>query len=109
MKKGLLSGDYLTLVWLVFLPVIFILVVKFMVTYSTHSICIFKFLTGKDCWGCGMTRAFYELFNFHFQKAYEYNPKIIIVAPLMFIGWLQTIITTVKNRKKHTLCDVADR
>lgn len=108
MKKGLLSTDNLNIIWLALLPILFICAVKLLVT-SPHSICIFKLITGKECWGCGMTRAFNELFNLHFQKAYEYNPRIVVVAPLMLIGWVQTLITSIKNQKNHTTSDVIDR
>lgn len=109
MKKGLLSVENLNIVWIVLLPFFFVCAVKLLVTYSPHSICVFKLITGKECWGCGMTRAFNELFNFHFQAAYAYNPRIIIVAPLMLFAWMQTVIVTVKNRKNHTISDVVDR
>lgn len=101
MKKGLLSTDDLNLLWLICMPVLFICAVKLMVN-SPHSICIFKLITGKECWGCGLTRAFNALFDLHFHRAFEYNPRIVIVAPLMLIAWAQTLITAIKNRKKHT-------
>lgn len=109
LKKGLLSIENLNIIWLVLLPFLFVCAVKLLVTYSPHSICLFKLITGHECWGCGMTRAFNELFNLNFQKAYEFNPRIIIVAPLLLLGWMQTVINTLKNRKNHTISDVIDR
>lgn len=46
------------------------------------EICIFKRVTGKDCWNCGMTRAFLSILHLDFEAAYQYNPKVIIVFPL---------------------------
>lgn len=45
------------------------------------SICIFKRITGKDCWNCGMTRAFLSIIHLDFKAAYQYNSKVIIVFP----------------------------
>ena len=61
--------------------------------------CVFHTITGIYCPACGITRAFNELFSLHFQKAYEYNPRIIIVAPLMLFIWISTLIREIKLRK----------
>ncbi len=83
---------------LIMFPVLFYAAVKILML-SNNSICLFKFITGHECWGCGITRAFNELFSLHFQKAYEYNPRIIIVAPLMLFIWISTLIREIKLRK----------
>lgn len=49
------------------------------------SICIFKIIFHKDCPGCGMTRAFYNMLQFNFVKAVNFNAKIIIVYPLIWV------------------------
>lgn len=84
------------------MPVFFYIGVKFMVAYNPHSICLCKLLTGHECWGCGITRAFNALFNMQFTKAYEYNPRIVIVAPLMLVIWLQTLTKEIKLTKNNT-------
>lgn len=45
------------------------------------TICIFKRITGKNCWNCGMTRAFLSILHLNFETAYQYNPRVIIVFP----------------------------
>jgi len=50
--------------------------------------CLIKLLTGHECWGCGLTRAFAALSRFDFQQAYNYNHLIVIFAPLLLILWL---------------------
>ena len=47
-----------------------------------NTLCIFKRITGKECWNCGMTRAFLSILHLNFETAYQYNPKVIIVFPL---------------------------
>ena len=52
------------------------------------NICLFKFITGKPCFNCGMTHAFLSLLHFNFNKAYEFNHNVIIVFPLTVIVYL---------------------
>ena len=46
------------------------------------TICIFKRITGNDCWNCGMTRAFLSILHLDFKAALQYNFNVIIVFPL---------------------------
>lgn len=74
------------------LPLLFILAVELLVKFSHNSICLWKLLTGYECWGCGITRAFDALFHLQFQKAFELNHFIILVAPLMLYLWFKLIL-----------------
>ena len=103
--KELLYRFDFKLVGILLLPLIFVFCIKFMCSNISHSICIFKFITGHDCWGCGMIRAFNALFNFQFVQAYNYNTRIVIVAPLMLCIWLQTLYNYFKRKNNHTVCD----
>ena len=46
------------------------------------DICLIKLITGKECWNCGMTRAFLSILHFKFYPAYKFNHNIIIVFPM---------------------------
>lgn len=46
------------------------------------QICLIKNLLGKECWNCGMTRAFLSILHLDFNGAYEFNNKVLIVFPL---------------------------
>lgn len=63
---------------------------------TNHSLCIFKNITGKECWGCGLTRAFLSILHLDFKQAMEYNWRVIIVFPYTVIvymyGWMKYII-----------------
>ena len=83
------------------LPLLFCFAVKFSVTHIQSSICIFKFITGHDCIGCGMTRALNEILNLNFASAYAYNPRVFIVAPLLVVVWVQTLNIALKENKKY--------
>jgi hypothetical protein len=57
-----------------------------------HSICLFKNITGKECYGCGMTRAVFSAIHFHFENAIKFNKLIIIVFPLLVYIWAKNIV-----------------
>jgi hypothetical protein len=59
-----------------------------------HSICIFKLLTGKECYGCGMTRAVLSALHFNFNNAFNYNKLIVIVLPLLIFIWVDLFLKT---------------
>ena len=87
------------IIFIVLLPILFYAAVKFAVENVNVNLCLFRIITGKECIGCGITRAFYELFNLNFEKACEYNSRIIIVAPLMFLVWIKMLIENIKIEK----------
>ena len=68
-----------------------------------ENICLIKFLTGKECWNCGMTRAFLSTLHLEFYSAYEFNHNIIIVFPLTIgiylYSWYKYIFE--KGEKKY--------
>ncbi|WP_442896948.1 DUF2752 domain-containing protein [Epilithonimonas sp.] len=47
--------------------------------------CPLKELTGYDCAGCGVQRAFHELLHFRFLKAFCYNPLFVIAIPFVLL------------------------
>ena len=71
-----------------------------------NTICIFKRITGNNCWNCGMTRAFLSVLHLDFNIAYQYNSKVIIVFPLTIgiylYSWYKYIFFKggVKNERK---------
>jgi hypothetical protein len=46
------------------------------------NICLIKHFTGKNCWNCGMTRAFLSILHFNFYSAYQFNHNVLVVFPL---------------------------
>lgn len=70
---------------------------------SMESICIFKRLTGRECFNCGMTRAFLSILHLNFEDAINYNWKVIIVFPYTVIiyaySWYKYIIKEKKNNE----------
>ena len=61
-----------------------------------NNICLFKAITGKECWNCGMTRAFLSMIHLNYGEAFKYNNKVFIVFPLTIAvyvySWYKYII-----------------
>lgn len=47
--------------------------------------CLSKTFLGVECWGCGMTRAVLACLQGDFAAAWQYNPRYVVVVPL--IAW----------------------
>lgn len=44
--------------------------------------CLFKMVTGWNCWGCGGQHAFREILHGHWAKAFELNA---LIFPVLFL------------------------
>lgn len=56
---------------------------------SSSTICIFKNITNKECYGCGMTRAVLSMLHCKFSQAYHFNKLIIVVFPAIVYLWVK--------------------
>lgn len=70
---------------------IILIIVLFNIPINNLELCLYKQITGKSCWNCGMTRAFLSILHFEFDNAINYNWKVIIVFPLTIIIYLYSI------------------
>lgn len=61
--------------------------------YLDHerSFCVFKNITGKECYGCGITKAIISVIQFKWTLAFRYNRLVIIVFPCLFILWIKIV------------------
>ena len=57
------------------------------------SVCLIQRM-GVDCWGCGMTRAVASAARGDLDRAWEYNPRVVVVAPLLVLLWVRTLRRT---------------
>lgn len=55
---------------------------------TNYSLCLYKNITGKECFNCGMTRAFLSILHFQFNQALDYNWRVVIVFPYTVIIYL---------------------
>ena len=59
---------------------------------SQHSICLFKNITGHECWGCGMTRSVISAIQLHFEDAFHYNKLVLFIFPVLVYLWAKTLL-----------------
>ena len=52
------------------------------------NICLIKIISGRECWNCGMTRAFLSIIHGNFDMAITYNRNSILVFPFTIIAYL---------------------
>lgn len=105
---------YKEVILVMLLPLFFYLAVIILVKADIPSICIFKAITGHECWGCGITRAFYALFHLRFYEAYELNPRIVLVAPLFVYIWLSALNKSlmklkIMSEKTSSMIEIKER
>ena len=67
--------------------------------FNGESICLFKRFLNTECWGCGMTRAFFSLMYGRIGQAWEYNPLITVVFPLLLWIWCKEVWQTFKKTR----------
>ena len=60
-------------------------------TWHGPGLCVFHHLTGLDCPGCGMTRAFHALSHGHLGEALSLN----LIAPVLFVCLLAVLLLDV--------------
>lgn len=53
-----------------------------------ENLCIYKLVTKKECYNCGMTRAFLSILHGNFNQAFHYNINSFIVFPFALFIYL---------------------
>jgi hypothetical protein len=66
---------------------------------NQNSICLFKNITGHECFGCGMTRAVLSAIHLHFADAFQFNNLYLIVLPILIYVWTKNIINLLTERQ----------
>lgn len=79
----------LILIVLICLPICFWLIPFSFIEH--RSFCIFVHLFGKQCIGCGTTRAMHSVIHFKFYEAFGYNKFIVITFPIVAFEYLKLI------------------
>lgn len=69
--------------------------------YNGESLCLFKRCMNIECWGCGITRAFFSVLHGYFALAWEYNSLIIILFPLSAWLWSKEVFKACKELKDN--------
>jgi hypothetical protein len=67
-------------------------------THSFYPGCTFHQLTGLNCPGCGMTRAFYALLHGHFASALRDNGLLIAALAALTVRGVWLAVQKLKGR-----------
>ena len=59
--------------------------------------CVFNLLTGLKCPGCGVSKMCLRLIRFDFKGAFEANPAIFCLLPLMSVTAARLIYVYIKH------------
>lgn len=81
------GSKYLRIACWVLLPLAVYLIPQEWIFSEGHTLCLFKNITGHECYGCGITRAMVCLMHFDFAGAYHYHRAVFIIAPVLFYLW----------------------
>jgi hypothetical protein len=68
-----------------------------------HSICLFKNIFGKECYGCGITRAVISVIQFNFTAAWHYNKLVVAVFPLLLYLWAKYLLQIFKKLRQKNI------
>ncbi|HNF72486.1 MAG TPA: DUF2752 domain-containing protein [Chitinophagaceae bacterium] len=56
--------------------------------YSFYPPCVFKWITGYECPGCGSTRALYELLHGNILRSFQYNALFMSALIGAVLWWM---------------------
>lgn len=86
----ILLGCYLAL------PIVFLLIPRHWIEHGP-TLCLYRNLLGRECWGCGMTRALHAVAHLDFTAAWGYNRMVVIVAPLLLYLYVGELLKLKKR------------
>ena len=60
-------------------------------------VCLFRFLTGYQCPGCGSTRAMHQLLHGHVVAAFELNPFFLVAIPFLLYAVIRYSVIVMRG------------
>lgn len=90
---------YIKLILTILFPVL-VYAIPVHLIESRPAPCLFRLLLGKECWGCGITRACINAIHLNIDKALEYNKLVVIVLPLCIGCYIRYLYIQIKNLKE---------
>lgn len=92
---------------LVIVPLCLLVMPAYSFDNGHYTICLLKIITGKDCWGCGLSRACMHLIHFDFAKASFYNKMSFVVLPILIGLYIGVLLK--EYRKYRSLTALSKR
>jgi len=65
---------------------------------SFYPPCVFRWLTGWQCPGCGSTRAIHQLLHGHLKMAWFLNPLMVTLLPFIAYGLTSDFLRFVRGK-----------
>lgn len=59
--------------------------------------CPFRFLTGLNCPGCGVTRALHQLLHGNFEAAFMLNPLFLLAIPFLLFALIRYSVIVMRG------------
>jgi hypothetical protein len=81
-KAGPLSGDKFPLLLWLLVPLL-IYQIDYQGATGHFTFCLFKNITGRDCYGCGVLRGISAFLHLDFRAAYRLNHLNLLTIPLL--------------------------
>ncbi|RXK86782.1 DUF2752 domain-containing protein [Filimonas effusa] len=92
-KEGYLSGNKLLFILWLLVPVLL-----FQVDHCSgnghFTLCLFKNITGRDCYGCGVLRGISACLHLDFPAAYQLNRLNLLTIPLLTFLYVKELWKT---------------
>jgi hypothetical protein len=89
-KAGRWSGDNIRAIILLVLP-IFIWHIDYHSSNAHFTFCLFKNITGRDCYGCGVLRGISAVLHLDFGTAFRLNRLNVVTIPLLGYLYLKEL------------------
>ena len=67
--------------------------------FALYIPCLFHFITGLYCPGCGLTRMILSLFSLDFYQAFRYNMLLFMLLPFFIFFILNYIYALYKKKE----------
>lgn len=83
------------MVILLTIPVAMVLTPMSWLEDDGHTVCLWRNITGEDCYGCGLTRAFFSVMHLDFTAAWNYNWLVVLAFPVMAFLWARALVRCV--------------
>ena len=96
MKKMSLKNKIWVVV-LILIPMVLFILPKTQFDHGPTT-CLITLVTGKNCFGCGMTRACMRLIHFDILGALSFNKLSLLIFPFLVYQYLRFLYKKLNNQ-----------
>ena len=68
------------------------------------DLCVWKWMFARECWGCGMTRAFVAMLHGDIARAIAFNWRVIVAFPLIAFLAARSMWRDVRTLRRDAQC-----